>query len=120
LEVGTYNPLDYTLSDTRVAFQWESPVISHGPVYFEDVPAERYGQSHGCVQPFVSAGRFACQTIMLPYKAALDPPWTRIYSLRDLPTQNTPMPQMRQWIPFEVGPALAEAAVLAPIFIFIP
>jgi hypothetical protein len=121
LEVGTYNPLDYTLADTRIAFQWESPVIWHGPLYFEDVPTEHFGQTHGRVlQPFVSAGRFICQTIMLPYKVALDPPCSRIYNLRDLPTQNTPMPQMRQWLPVEIGPALAEAAVLAPIFIFIP
>lgn len=121
LETNPSNPLDYSRTDFPVAFQWESPVFSHCPLYFQDTPTEHYGQTRGRVmQGFYSAGRFACSTIMLPYKMALDPPCRQIYTLRDLPPQGTPVPLMRQTLPIEAGPAVAEAAVLVPILVLIP
>ena len=53
----------------------------HYPLYFEDISAERYGHHFGCVQPFVSYGKFLADLAMLPYNICLDPPCTLQYDL---------------------------------------
>jgi hypothetical protein len=53
----------------------------HYPVYFEDMPLERYGHHHGCLQPVVSYGKFLADLVMLPYNMCLEPPCTIQYDL---------------------------------------
>ena len=63
------------LRDTFVNFQWAPMNFFHRPLYFEDVPLERYGQSvcpHW--QPVISGGRFFLTLPILPYKMGADHP----------------------------------------------
>jgi hypothetical protein len=61
-------------------FPWSNPVpygqylyIHHDPLLFEDLPAERYGESHcACVQPVVSFVKFVGTVPMLPYKIPMN------------------------------------------------
>lgn len=52
-----------------------APINWHLPVYFDDVAAERYGNHFGILQPFVSAGKFYADYLLLPYRVWLTPPW---------------------------------------------
>jgi hypothetical protein len=52
-------------------------VVCHRPLYFEDRPAERYGEYVPLVQPFLSTGKFYLDTLLLPYHLVARPPWGR-------------------------------------------
>ena len=56
-----------------------SPIVSqvcYRPLYFEDKRTERFGHYVPFVQPFVSAGRFYGDALLLPYRLWKAPPWT--------------------------------------------
>ncbi len=49
-----------------ISFQWHSPAFTHRPVYFQQVALERYGLSHGCLQPVLSGVRFYTSAALWP------------------------------------------------------
>jgi hypothetical protein len=51
-------------------------VVCHPPLYFGDHAAERYGWFVPCVQPVLSTGAFYVDTLLLPYRMVVRPPWT--------------------------------------------
>lgn len=54
---------------TYKLFAWCAPNIHYQPLYFEDVPLERYGQTLGLHrQPFRSGIRFHAATLLLPWQ----------------------------------------------------
>ncbi len=53
-----------------------APAICYRPLYFEDKRTERFGQYVPCVQPLISAGRFYSNSLILPGRLLLTPPWT--------------------------------------------
>ena len=56
-----------------------SPIASqvcYRPLYFEDKRTERFGHYVPLVQPFMSAGRFYGDALILPYRLWQTPPWT--------------------------------------------
>jgi hypothetical protein len=55
---------DWALTDYR----WEASCLCHGPVLFEQLNAERYGITYGCLQPIVSGAHFFVTVPALPYK----------------------------------------------------
>ena len=57
-----------------IQFNWQAPNFFHRPLYFDDTPLERYGQSvkHTCLQPFISGAKFAGTFAILPYKMGID------------------------------------------------
>lgn len=58
---------------SEINFQWCPSNLAHAPLYFEDVPLERYGHTFWePVQPFVSLGKFGVDVLALPYTMALD------------------------------------------------
>lgn len=59
-----------------LAAAWEPSNLFYRPLYFEDVPLERYGHTHGLLQPIKSIGKFSVQLIGLPYQMTIDPPHT--------------------------------------------
>ncbi len=62
--------------------QWESSKLAHRPLYFEDVPLERYGQGYSPLfQPVVSGSKFIFSAASLPYRMTLDPPRSYFYTL---------------------------------------
>jgi hypothetical protein len=61
---------DGNIAATDKVFAWAAPNIKYQPLYFEDVALERYGQTKGLVkQPFVSAGRFLADKLLLVPRA---------------------------------------------------
>jgi hypothetical protein len=46
------------------------------PLYFEDVPTERYGVYCPLAQPLISTSLFYLDTLCLPVNVILDPPWS--------------------------------------------
>ncbi|MEY3174081.1 MAG: hypothetical protein RLZZ436_1995 [Planctomycetota bacterium] len=57
----------------------------HRPLYFEDVAAERCGDSCGCLQPGVSLVRFSTDFLLLPCRICQDPPNECVPAGRDCP-----------------------------------
>jgi hypothetical protein len=57
------------------AIAFPSYVVYH-PLYFQQINAERYGWELGVFQPLVSTAQFYGDVLLLPYKAAANPPWT--------------------------------------------
>lgn len=98
---------------------WTAPGLVHRPLYFEDVVLERYGYSHGCVQPVVSAGRFASQIALLPYQWTLDHPCCPQYTLGyDRP--GNCVPYRCHFLPWSSEAALIEAGTLTGLAFLIP
>lgn len=61
----------------------------HQPLYFEDPKLERCGNGWGVAQPFVSAGIFTGQALLLPYQMGSHHPDKKMWSLGDCPTCYT-------------------------------
>jgi hypothetical protein len=56
-----------------VQFHWRPTNFFHQPLYFDDTPLERYGQSIcPCVQPAISGARFFGTLAIVPYKIGID------------------------------------------------
>jgi hypothetical protein len=61
-------------------YPWSNPsnygqyiFICHDPLFFEDIPAERYGEVHSpCLQPVVSFTKFVGAIPLLPYKIPMN------------------------------------------------
>jgi hypothetical protein len=61
---------------TRIV-TWEPANMFYCPLYFEDVPLERYGHTASpFIQPFVSAARFGTDVLILPRKWFVQPPFS--------------------------------------------
>jgi hypothetical protein len=102
------------------SYEWTAPRLQHRPLYFEDVPLERYGQSrHPLVQPAVSAGRFFTTVPMLPYLMWLERPGECLYALGHH-RPGSCAPPVRQRPPFSAGATAFEVAVGAGLFFLIP
>jgi hypothetical protein len=79
-ELPLFGSIDRNFID--INYCWEASNLFHRPLYFEDVPLERYGHTYPfAIQPFVSLGKFGTQLVGLPYQMALDPPCSRQYAL---------------------------------------
>ena len=113
-------PLQYTRGFAQETFQWTAPGLAHLPLYFEDTPLERYGQSRRpVVQPFVSAARFYAQIPMLPYKMSLDPPCQPICTLGYERPGNCVCP-VRQRLPWDRRAAVVQGLSIAGAILLIP
>jgi len=67
---GSSQRIAGNVAATEKVFAWAAPNINYQPLYFEDVALERYGQTKGLVkQPFVSAGRFLADKVLLGTRA---------------------------------------------------
>lgn len=100
-------------------FAWEASGLYHYPLYYEDMPLERYGHSMGILQPVVSAGRFGFQVISTPYNLALEPPCERIYSLGYYRPGEC-APRLCYHPPFSKKASLYEAVAWSAAFLIIP
>ena len=57
------------------------PALCHGPIYIQDVNLERYGYSHGALQPAYSAVHFLGSVAILPYLVGAYPQRECFYTL---------------------------------------
>jgi hypothetical protein len=105
----------------HIHYCWEPTNMYHRPIYFEDVPLERYGHTrHYLLQPFVSGTKFAVQLLGLPYQMVLYPPCTRQYSLGYYRPGEC-VPYKYYQIPLNAEAALVEAGLIAGgYFLFAP
>ncbi|MGE5195360.1 MAG: hypothetical protein ACM3U2_22935 [Deltaproteobacteria bacterium] len=105
----------------HIHYCWEPTNMYHYPIYFEDVPLERYGHTrHYLIQPFFSGAKFAVQLLGLPYQMTLDPVCSRQYSLGYYrPGECAPYKYYQ--IPLNAEAALVEAGVITGgYFLFAP
>jgi hypothetical protein len=101
-------------------FNWQATNFFHRPLYFDDTPLERYGQTkHPLLQPVISGGRFFGTFLVLPYKMGIDRTGDCVSTLGYYrPGSCTPCIRERLVPALEGDAALLEAgAALALIFI---
>ena len=103
--------------DTLVAYSpW---TICYRPLYFEEVPLERYGQTLGLVQPVVSGIHFFGSVAALPYKMTVHRPRSCVCSngfsrIGDIPLGDYGKPQ------FRLDASLVEAAAVTGFIFILP
>ena len=102
-------------------FNWEASNLTYNPLYFEDVPLERYGHSYPeIVQPFASIALFSAQLLGLPYQAAIDPVHKEIYTLGYYRPGEACIPKLFYRVPWNAEAAGVEAGVATGLFFLIP
>ena len=106
----------------HIHYCWEPTNLYHNPIYFEDVPLERYGHTRHylLIQPFFSVSKFAVQLVGLPYQMSLFPIWDRQYSVGYFrPGEYVPYKYYQ--IPLNAKAAAVEAGVISgSYFLFAP
>ena len=78
------------------SFCWTPSELAYQPLYFDDVPLERYGQT-ACplLQPAISGALFFGTVPLMPYKMIVDPPCECV-SDYGLYRPGSPTPCVRQ------------------------
>ncbi|MDP6445698.1 MAG: hypothetical protein QF805_18025 [Pirellulaceae bacterium] len=101
-----------------VEYHWEPSEFFHQPLYFDDQPLERYGQSMAPrLQPLISGAHFFGNFFVTPYKMGVNRTHDRISTLGYY-RAGSYAPCVRQRIPFELqGMSFETAAALGLIFI---
>jgi hypothetical protein len=99
-------------------YNWVPSNLSAQPAYWDDVPLERYGQSIcPAAQPGISGAKFFLTFPIIPYKIGVDRTHDLIYTLGYY-RPGSPMPAVRQTLPFEWDAVAFEAlAVTGMVFI---
>jgi hypothetical protein len=101
-------------------FGWAAPEFWRGPLYFDDVPLERYGQSwHPLLQPVKSGAHFFGSLPILPYKVGIDRPCDRISNLGYYRVGSC-VPGVRQRLPLEADATLLETGAWVAAFLLLP
>jgi hypothetical protein len=101
-------------------FYWDAPEIWYHPLYFDDVPLERYGQTP-CpkLQPFLSAAHFFGNVPLLPYKMGIDSPFGYVTNLGYY-RPGSPTPCIGRRLPWETDAAALEAATALSLIFLLP
>ena len=98
-------------------FNWAPSELYHQPLYFDDTPLERYGQSAPCLlQPWLSGAHFFACFPLMPYKLGLDRTHDRISTLGYY-RAGSPAPKVRQRLPWELDAALLEVGIWSAVFL---
>jgi hypothetical protein len=101
-------------------FSWEPAELTYQPLYFDDVPLERYGQRvHPLIQPWLSGARFFGTFPIMPYKMTLNHPFSRVTPY-GLYRPGSPTPLIRTNLPLRVDAATAEAATWVAMIFLLP
>jgi len=113
-------------TDKRDAGGWDNTLVAYSPwticfrpLYFEEVPLERYGQTLGLVQPLVSGAHFFGSVAALPYKMTVHRPRSCVCSngfsrIGDIPLGDYGKPQ------FRLDASLVEAAAVTGFIFILP
>ena len=100
-------------------FAWEAPALCHQPLYFEEENLERYGRSHGLIQPAVSVAHFSGRFVAWPYLMGAYPPHECIYTLgRTPPGSYSPYHFYRP--PLSLRGAVYEAGAVTGLMFIVP
>lgn len=99
---------------------WLPSEFSYQPLYFDDTPLERYGQTASPVlQPFLSGLQFFGTLPVLPYKIGVNRVCDRVYSLGYY-RPGSPTPAVRQRLPLELDASLLEAGAWLGLIFAVP
>lgn len=101
------------------SYYWNASLLSHQPLYFEDVNLEYHGFSYGVFQPVVSGAKFLARVPALPYLMTLDPPSEMHYSLGQTRPGNHACYTCERPA-FQFDAASVEAAVIVGLVFLIP
>jgi len=110
------------LTDYSLAAVQNAPGLGfcYQPLYFEEVNVERYGRSHGILQPLVSAANFYGRIPVLPYMVFARPARRCTYHPHwALPGYRIPYREQHPSVVSWHG-ALAETAAVAGLILLIP
>jgi hypothetical protein len=100
-------------------YHWVAPGTVHQPLYFEEVNLERYGYSHGILQPAVSAAHFFGTLPALPYLVGAEHPHECIYTLGQYrPGDCVPL-RCHYW-PLSLSGATLEGGLATGLVFLIP
>ena len=94
--------------------------LCHGPLYFEDTPLERYGESYCLAQPFVSAGKFFGTLPMLPYKVYLNEFGPECFGRDKYGMPRPGMAEGRFIPPYNTEAAIFQAGVVVGLIFLLP
>lgn len=105
---------------TRTVFQWKPTNLAYQPLYFDDVPLERYGQSVlPLAQPLLSGAHFFGMFPIMPYKIGIDRTHDPIYTLGYYRV-GSDVPPLRQRLPLERDALFFEAATCTGLIFAVP
>jgi hypothetical protein len=105
--------------DLAYTYDWQASAFCCGPLYFEEPNLERYGYTHGILQPIISGAHFFTTIPALPYKMVVHPPHECVYTLGYY-RPGDPAPRQRVRDPFRLDAAAIEAALVVGIFLAAP
>jgi len=100
-------------------FWWEAPAVGHRPLYFEEVNLERYGYSHGVIQPLLSGAHFFGKIPALPYMMTAESPCDYVYTLGHY-RPGSYAPHHIHHPPLSLRAAAVEAAAVTGLIFAIP
>lgn len=105
---------------TPTVFHWAPPNFAYQPLYFDDVPLERYGQSVlPAAQPLLSGVHFFGMFPIIPYKMGIDRTHDPVYTFGYYRV-GSDAPPVRQRLPFEWDAALFEAGAWTGMVFALP
>jgi len=104
---------------TMYQYWWQAPALCHSPLYYEEINLERYGYSHGALQPAFSAAHFFGVTLSMPYLMTAEPPQDCQYTLGHYrPGSYAPAHLYRP--PFSVKAAAVQAGAVTGLIFLLP
>jgi hypothetical protein len=108
-------------SDQRppILCAWSPWTIGYRPLYFEEIPLERYGMTYGLLQPAVSGAHFFGSVAALPYKMVVHPPRSCLCSNGFSRMGDIPLPGYGQR-ELRLDAGLVEAGVIVGIIYILP
>jgi len=109
----------YPASDSVYQYHWQAASLVHNPLYFEDIPLERYGHIYGpLLQPLVSGAHFWGSALTLPYRMGVDPPQNLKYTL-GYHRPGSWAPSVREHLPLSAkGTLLQAGAIVGGVYLF--
>lgn len=111
---------DTARSNAYREVHWRPTNFFHQPLYFDDMPLERYGQTispHW--QPLISGARFFLTVPIVPYKIGVDRPYDCVTTL-GLYRPGICAPCTREVLPHETDAALLQAGTALALVFLLP
>jgi hypothetical protein len=104
----------------RCTFHWVASNMAYQPLYWDDQPLERYGQSVlPLAQPVLSGVHFFATFPVIPYEIGLDGTYDLIYTLGYYRPGDCAPPTL-QWLPFQWDAAMIEAGTMTGLIFLAP
>jgi hypothetical protein len=115
-EPGTWSGRGWSQS----CYMWEASALYHNPLYFEDVPLERYGHAlPPPFQPLLSGAKFFGTIPFMSYKMVLEPMNEHVYALGYY-RSGSPAPWLWYPIPIRYDATAVEAGVILGLIFVLP